>query len=132
MRNSILIYGILISIAIHFIFLSNIKFTISNNNLLDIKLVQLPAEISNEDLSPLKNVKKEGIKKFKKDNGVKEKEEEIYCELCKPIKDFDEFISEPVFGEPIKSIEIETTSPDCKVNSLLGTIPVPVIKNTPC
>jgi len=106
MRNSILIYGILISIAIHFIFLSNIKFTISNNNLLDIKLVQLPPEISNEDLSPLKNVKKEGIKKFKKDNGVKEKKEEIYCELCKPIKDFDEFISEPVFGEPIKSIEM--------------------------
>ena len=76
MRNRSLIYGILISIAIHFIFLSNIKFNISNNKSLDIQLVQLPPEISKDDLSPLKNVKKESIKKFKKDNinkRVKEK-----------------------------------------------------------
>ena len=76
MRNRFLVYGILISIAIHFIFLSNIKFNISNNKSLDIQLVQLPPEISKDDLSPLKNVKKESIKKFKKDNinkRVKEK-----------------------------------------------------------
>ena len=59
MRNRSLIYGILISIAIHFIFLSNIKFNISNNKLLDIQLVQLPPEISKDNLSSLKNLKKE-------------------------------------------------------------------------
>ena len=109
MRNRSLIYGILISIAIHFIFLSNIKFNISNNKSLDIQLVRLPPEISKEDLYPLKNVKKEGIKKFKKDNinnRVKEKKEEIYCKLCKPVKDVDELVAEPVFGESIKSLSM--------------------------
>ena len=51
MKNRILIYGIFISIVIHFIFLSNIRFNISNNKLLDIQLVQLPPEISKDDLS---------------------------------------------------------------------------------
>jgi hypothetical protein len=109
MKNRILIYGIFISIVIHFIFLSNIRFNISNNKLLDIQLVQLPPEISKKDLSPVKNIKKENIKKFKKDNinnKIEEKKEEIYCELCKPVKDVDEPISEPVFGESIKLIEM--------------------------
>ena len=109
MRNHSLIYGILISIAIHFIFLSNIKFNISNNKLLDIQLVQLPPEISKDNFSTLKNVKKEGNKKFKKDNinnKVKKKKEEIFCKLCKPVKDIDELVAEPVFGESIKSISM--------------------------
>ena len=109
MRNRFLVYGILISIAIHFIFLSNIKLNISNNKLLDIQLVQLPPEISKDNLSSLKNLKKEGIKKYKNNNinnRVKKKKKKIYCELCKPVKDVDELITKPVFGELIKSISM--------------------------
>ena len=109
MRNRFLVYGILISIAIHFIFLSNIKLNISNNKLLDIQLVQLPPEISKDNLSSLKNLKKEGIKKYKNNNinnKVKKKKKKIYCELCKPVKDVDELITKPVFGELIKSISM--------------------------
>jgi hypothetical protein len=106
MRNRFLVYGMLISIAIHFIFLSNIKFDISNNKLIDIQLVKLPPEISKDNLSPLKNVKKEKFKKDSIKNRVKEKNEEIYCALCKPVKDIDELIAKPVFGESIKSISM--------------------------
>ena len=109
MRNRFLIYGILISIGIHFIFLSSIKFDISNSKLLNIQLVQIPPQISKDNFSPVTNIKKKKVKKFKKDsvnNKVEVKEEEIYCELCKPVQEFDELIAEPVFGESIKSISM--------------------------
>ena len=48
MRNHFLIYAILISIGVHFVFLLNIKFDISNNKLLDIQLVKIPPEISKD------------------------------------------------------------------------------------
>ena len=106
MRNRFLIYGILISIGIHFIILSNIKFDINNNKLLDIQLVQLPPEITKDNLSQQINLKKKRIKSESLSNRLEIKEEEIYCELCKPIRDIIEPIDEPVFGESIKSISM--------------------------
>ena len=59
MRNRILIYGIFISIGIHFIFLSNIKFNIKNDKSLEIQLVQMPPEISKDNLTPQKKINQE-------------------------------------------------------------------------
>ena len=106
MRNRFLIYGILISIGIHFIFISNIKLDIKNNKLLDIQLVQIPPEISKDNLSQKINVKKKRIEAESLSNRLEIKEEEIYCELCKPIRDIIEPIDEPVFGVSIKSISM--------------------------
>ena len=107
MRNRILIYGIFISIGIHFIFLSNIKFNIKNDKSLEIQLVQMPPEMSKADLVPQRSsnnevrekpIKKSLNKKFKVKN------EEEYCELCEPVEDIDELIDDPVYGEKVKSI----------------------------
>ena len=105
MRNHFLIYAILISIGVHFVFISNIKFDISNNKLLDIQLVQITPEISKDNLSQKNNFKKE-IKEESLSNRLEIKEEEIYCELCKPIRDIIEPIDVPVFGVSIKSISM--------------------------
>jgi len=106
MKNRFLIYGILISIGIHFIFLSSIKFDISNSKLLDIQLVQIPPKISKNNLSQKINLKKKRIKEQGLSNRLEMKEEEIYCELCKPIRDIIETVDEPVFGKSIKSISM--------------------------
>lgn len=109
MRNRILIYGIIISIGIHFIFLSNIKFTIKNYKSLEIQLVQIPPEISKDNLAPQKNIKKEAIEKYKKRSlkgkGIV-KEEKTYCKLCEPVGNINEPNEEPIYGESIKSIQM--------------------------
>ena len=105
MRNHFLIYAILISIGVHFVFLLNIKFDISNNKLLDIQLVKIPPEISKDNLSQKNNFKKEN-KEESLSNKLEIKEEEIYCDLCKPIRDIIEPIDVPVFGVSIKSISM--------------------------
>ena len=74
MRNRFLIYGIVISIGIHFVFLSKIKFDISNNKLLDIQLVQIPPEIIKDNLYQQKNLKKKGIKEENLSNRLETKE----------------------------------------------------------
>ena len=109
MRNRILIYGIFISIGIHFIFLSNIKLNIKNHKILDIQLVQMPPEISKDNLIPQKKINKKAIEKSKK-RSLKSKgnikEEKIYCKLCEPVGDIDEPNEEAIYGESIKSIEM--------------------------
>jgi len=108
MRNPILIYGIFISIGIHFIFLSNIKFNIKNDKSLEIQLVQMPPEISKDNLTPQKNINQEDSEKLKKNlkRNVNVKEEKIYCELCEPVRDINEPPEEQIYGESIKSIEM--------------------------
>jgi len=109
MRNRILIYGIFISIGIHFIFLSNIKFNIKNDASLEIQLVQLPPEVSKDNFPQLKNINKEDSKKSKKErlkSRMDVKEENIYCKLCEPVRDINEPDEEPIYGESIKSIEM--------------------------
>ena len=119
MRNRYLLYGILISISIHFIFLLNIKFKNNSEKILDIQLVQIPPEINKDNLIPKKDINKKNNKKklktkklktkksqAKKNNDNKLKEEEIFCELCEPVGEFVDPINKPVFGEPVKSISM--------------------------
>jgi len=108
MRNRILIYGIFISIGIHFIFLSNIKFNIKNDKSLEIQLVQIPPEISKDNLVPQKNINQEDSEKIKKilKSTVNVREEKTYCKLCEPVRDINEPPEEPIYGESIKSIEM--------------------------
>ena len=107
MRNRILIYGIFISIGIHFIFLSNIKFNIKNDKRLEIQLVQMPPEVSKDNLAPQKNINQEVSEKLKKSlNTRKNVKEEKYCKLCEPVRDINEPTEEQIYGELIKSIEI--------------------------
>jgi hypothetical protein len=108
MRNRILIYGIFISIGIHLIFLSNIKFNIKSDKRLEIQLVQIPPEVSKDNLVPQKNINKKTIKKLKKIS-LKDKvnvEEKTYCKLCEPVRDIKESNEKTIYGESIKSIEI--------------------------
>ncbi|MDC0127516.1 DUF3108 domain-containing protein [Methylophilaceae bacterium] len=108
MRNRILIYGILVSIGIHFILLSNIKFNFSNDKSLEIQLVQMPPELIKDNLAPQKNINQETSENLKKSlkSRIKESEEKTYCELCGPVSNINETFEEPIYGESIKSIEM--------------------------
>tara|TARA_B110000014_G_C20112736_1_gene586627 strand:+ start:1174 stop:2202 length:1029 start_codon:yes stop_codon:yes gene_type:complete len=109
MRNRLLIYGILISIGIHFIILSNISFDIKDNKPLNIQLVKMPPGLIKENLSPQKKIKKKYNKKFKKEDIISKEnlsKEEVYCDLCEPVKDFKRPKDELIFGDSVKSISM--------------------------
>ena len=111
MRNRFLVYGIFISLGLHLIFFSNIKLDIMKEKPLDIQLVKIPPELNKNDLIPKKEndliPKKENdlIPKKNLNNLSKIKEEpEIYCELCKPIKEIIVPNADLKYGEAIKKI----------------------------
>ena len=110
MRNRFLIYGIFISIGIHFIFLSNIRIDNKIEKPFEIQLVQIPPKINKDNLLSNKvteeKTEKKYYKKKEKLKKIKHKNEEIYCSLCKPVDEIPSPATETIFGKKVQSIEM--------------------------
>ena len=111
MVNRYLLYGVIISIGIHFIFLLNIKFKENSEKILDIQLVHLPPKFNKENIIENKNFEKLKLHEPLVDKVVKtnpkEEIKEEYCKLCEPVKELAPPTKKIIFGETVNSILIE-------------------------
>ena len=108
MRNRYLLYGVIISIGIHFIFFLNIEFKENSEKILEIQLVHLPPKFNKENIIEKKDFEKQKLHEPLGDEVVKinpkEEIKEEYCKLCEPVKELDLPIKKIIFGETVNSI----------------------------
>ena len=112
MVNRYLLYGVIISIGIHFIFFLNIEFKENSEKILEIQLVHLPPKFNKRNIIEKKNFEKQKlyeplvdeVVKINPKKEIKEEIKEEYCKLCEPVKELDLPIKKIIFGETVNSI----------------------------